>query len=266
MDGHFVPNLTFGPKMVADLRTATRLPLDVHLMIERPEEWIGRYVEAGATYVTVHVEASRDPAGTLDAIRKAGAHPGIALNPETDVARVLPHIGRADLVLVMSVHPGFGGQTFSAGRSVGARRGVGGLPRSGWGERRAREVPARGRLVGVPTPELPKTLIADAEVMRDLVHHRVANDLRLAPRRRRHPLDRTAVDGDAVGHVRLAVRALGEGDPFIEAQELATVGDPVRLWLVVDDDLDVPHPIAERRREVHQRSAHEPGESRPLEV
>ncbi len=114
MDGHFVPNLTFGPKMVADLRTATRLPLDVHLMIERPEEWIGRYVEAGATYVTVHVEASRDPAGTLDAIRKAGAHPGIALNPETDVARVLPHIGRADLVLVMSVHPGFGGQTFIA--------------------------------------------------------------------------------------------------------------------------------------------------------
>ena len=112
MDGHFVPNLTFGPKMVADLRTATRLPLDVHLMIERPEEWIARYVAAGATYVTVHVEAASDPAGTLDAIRKAGARPGVALNPETAVAHVLPLIDRADLVLVMSVHPGFGGQAF----------------------------------------------------------------------------------------------------------------------------------------------------------
>ncbi len=114
MDGHFVPNLTFGPKMVADLRRATRLPLDVHLMIERPEEWIARYVEAGATYVTVHVEAARDGAAALGAIRTAGARPGIALNPETDVARVLPLIGGADLVLVMSVHPGFGGQAFIA--------------------------------------------------------------------------------------------------------------------------------------------------------
>src|SRR5881296_1686341 len=97
MDGHFVPNLTFGPKMVADLRRATRLPLDVHLMIERPEEWIARYVESGATYVTVHVEAARDPAGALAAIRAAGARPGITLNPETDVARVLPLIDKADL-------------------------------------------------------------------------------------------------------------------------------------------------------------------------
>ena len=114
MDGHFVPNLTFGPKMVADLHRATRLPLDVHLMIERPEDWIVRYVEAGATYVTVHVEAARDAAAALDAIRAAGARPGITLNPETDVARILPLIDRADLVLVMSVQPGFGGQTFIA--------------------------------------------------------------------------------------------------------------------------------------------------------
>jgi ribulose-phosphate 3-epimerase len=114
MDGHFVPNLTFGPKMVADLRTATRLPLDVHLMIERPEDWVARYVEAGATYVTVHVEAARDAAGALDAIRKAGARSGITLNPETDVTRLAPYLERADLVLVMSVHPGFGGQAFIA--------------------------------------------------------------------------------------------------------------------------------------------------------
>jgi len=114
MDGHFVPNLTFGPKMVADLRRATRLPLDVHLMIERPEEWVARYAEAGATYITVHVEAARDAAGALDAIRTTGARPGITLNPETDVSRVVPYLGRADLVLVMSVHPGFGGQSFIA--------------------------------------------------------------------------------------------------------------------------------------------------------
>jgi len=114
MDGHFVPNLTFGPKMVADLHRATRLPLDVHLMIERPEDWVARYAEAGATYVTVHVEAARDAAGALDAIRTAGARPGITLNPETDVSRVVPYLGRADLVLVMSVHPGFGGQSFIA--------------------------------------------------------------------------------------------------------------------------------------------------------
>jgi ribulose-phosphate 3-epimerase len=112
MDGHFVPNLTFGPKMVADLRAATRLPLDVHLMIERPEDWVIRYAEAGATYVTVHIEATRDAAGALDAIRTAGARPGITLNPETDVSRLLPYLDRADLALVMSVHPGFGGQSF----------------------------------------------------------------------------------------------------------------------------------------------------------
>jgi len=114
MDGHFVPNLTFGPKMVADLHRATRLPLDVHLMIERPEDWVARYVEAGATYVTVHIEATRDAAGALEAIRKAGARPGITLNPETDVSRLIPYLGRVDLVLVMSVHPGFGGQSFIA--------------------------------------------------------------------------------------------------------------------------------------------------------
>jgi ribulose-phosphate 3-epimerase len=115
MDGHFVPNLTFGPKMVADLHRATRLPLDVHLMIERPEDWVARYAEAGATYVTVHVEAARDAGGVLEAIRKAGARPGITLNPETDVSRVVPYLDRSDLVLVMSVQPGFGGQAFIAG-------------------------------------------------------------------------------------------------------------------------------------------------------
>ena len=115
MDGHFVPNLTFGPKMVADLREATRLPLDVHLMIERPEAWVDRYAESGATYLTIHVEASADVPGTLAAIRARGLRPGLTLNPETPVDVVLPHLGSVDLALVMSVHPGFGGQKFIDG-------------------------------------------------------------------------------------------------------------------------------------------------------
>ena len=112
MDGHFVPNLTFGPKMVADLRKATRLPLDVHLMIERPDDWVDRYADAGASYLTVHVEATHDVPGTLAAIRARGVRPGLTLNPETPVDALLPHLGALDLALVMSVHPGFGGQKF----------------------------------------------------------------------------------------------------------------------------------------------------------
>jgi len=115
MDGHFVPNLTFGPKMVADLRKSTRLPLDVHLMIERPEEWVDRYAEAGATYLTIHVEAADDVPRTLAAIRARGVRPGLTLNPETPVDTVLPHLGSIDLALVMSVRPGFGGQKFIEG-------------------------------------------------------------------------------------------------------------------------------------------------------
>jgi ribulose-phosphate 3-epimerase len=115
MDGHFVPNLTFGPKMVADLHKATRLPLDVHLMIERPDDWVDRYVEAGAAYVVVHVEAARDVRGTLARIRAKGARAGLTLNPETPVDAVLPFLGELDLLLVMSVHPGFGGQKFIEG-------------------------------------------------------------------------------------------------------------------------------------------------------
>ena len=112
MDGHFVPNLTFGPKMVADLARATRLPLDVHLMIERPDDWVDRFVEAGAAYVTVHIEAVRDVRDTLARIRRGGAGAGLTLNPETAVEAVLPFLGELDLLLVMSVHPGFGGQAF----------------------------------------------------------------------------------------------------------------------------------------------------------
>ena len=101
--------------MVADLRRATRLPLDVHLMIERPEDWVDRYADAGAAYLTIHVEATRDVPGTLAAIRARGVRPGLTLNPETPVDAVLPHLDSLDLALVMSVHPGFGGQKFIDG-------------------------------------------------------------------------------------------------------------------------------------------------------
>jgi len=112
MDGHFVPNLTFGPKMVADLHRATRLPLDVHLMIERPEDWIDRYVDAGAAYVVVHIEAVGDARTALARIRQRGAKAGLTLSPKTPVDRVMPHLADLDLLLVMSVEPGFGGQKF----------------------------------------------------------------------------------------------------------------------------------------------------------
>ncbi len=114
MDAHFVPNLTFGPKMVADLRKRTRLPLDVHLMIERPEDWIARYADAGADYLTVHVEAVANPRRALDEVRRAGAKPGLTVRPETPVERLIEHLGHLDLALVMSVRPGFGGQSFIA--------------------------------------------------------------------------------------------------------------------------------------------------------
>jgi len=115
MDGHFVPNLTFGPKMVADLHRSTRLPLDVHLMIERPEDWVDHYTKAGASYVTIHVEATMRARETLEAIRARGAKAGITFNPETSVEAVLPFLEAVDLALVMSVHPGFGGQPFIEG-------------------------------------------------------------------------------------------------------------------------------------------------------
>jgi len=110
MDGHYVPNLTFGPKMVADLRRATRLPLDVHLMIERPDRWVDRYAEAGATYLTIHVESTPEVSSALAAIRARGVRPGVTADPDTPLDRLLPFIGEVDLVLVMSVRPGFGGQ------------------------------------------------------------------------------------------------------------------------------------------------------------
>jgi ribulose-phosphate 3-epimerase len=110
MDGHFVPNLTIGPPVVASVRKTTRLHLDVHLMIENPDRYAREYVRAGANSVSVHYEACRRLDATLDLIREAGALAGIVLNPATPIAALEDVLEVADYVLLMSVDPGFGGQ------------------------------------------------------------------------------------------------------------------------------------------------------------
>ncbi len=112
MDGHFVPNISFGPQVVADLRPRTRLHFDVHLMLSRPDRYVDAFIKAGADRITVHVEAQHDVAATLRAIRRAGLPAGLALNPDCDPARALPFLEQVDLVLCMTVFPGFGGQAF----------------------------------------------------------------------------------------------------------------------------------------------------------
>jgi ribulose-phosphate 3-epimerase len=112
MDGHFVPNLTIGPPVVRAIRTVTQLPLDVHLMIEAPERFIDAFADAGADILTVHQEASIHLHRTLEAIRERGMRPGVAINPATPAStleEILPYV---ELVLVMSVNPGFGGQRY----------------------------------------------------------------------------------------------------------------------------------------------------------
>jgi ribulose-phosphate 3-epimerase len=112
MDGHFVPNLTLGPVVVEALRAATRLPLDVHLMIEEPERSLEAYVRAGADRVGVHVETCPHLHRTLQQIRALGKKACVVLNPATPAAAIEPVLGDLDQVLVMSVNPGFGGQSF----------------------------------------------------------------------------------------------------------------------------------------------------------
>src|ERR1700678_1243548 len=115
MDGHFVPNISIGIPVVESLRKATRLPLDVHLMIERPEEYIEDFVRAGATRVLVHQEATAHLDRALAMIREAGAEAGAVINPATPVLMLTDVLDKVDTVLVMSVNPGFGGQKFIRG-------------------------------------------------------------------------------------------------------------------------------------------------------
>jgi ribulose-phosphate 3-epimerase len=124
MDGHFVPNITIGVPVVAALRRVTKLPLDVHLMIEHPDRYVDAFIDAGADWLTVHQEADAHLHRTVARIRERGAHPGVSINPATPVsalAEILPYV---DLVLIMSVNPGFGGQRFipTSTRKIAALR------------------------------------------------------------------------------------------------------------------------------------------------
>ena len=112
MDGHFVPNLTIGPGVIATLRKVTRLPFDVHLMIENPERYIGDFAKAGSDIITVHVEAAHHLHRTVALIKEKGIKAGVSLNPATPLVQVEPILPDVDLLLIMTVNPGFGGQKF----------------------------------------------------------------------------------------------------------------------------------------------------------
>ena len=112
MDGMFVPNITIGPSVVASLRKLTKMPFDVHLMIQDPVRYIKAFVDAGSDMLTVHVEADGDIKGAIKSIRDHGIKPGITLNPGTPVEKIEPYLNMVDLVLIMTVQAGFGGQSF----------------------------------------------------------------------------------------------------------------------------------------------------------
>ncbi len=112
MDGHFVPNLTLGPAIVKAIRPLTKVPFDAHLMVTRPQDFVQTFADAGVDDLTVHVESDHDPHATIRAIRAAGVKPGIVLNPATPFAKAVPYLREVDLLLVMTVHPGFAGQSF----------------------------------------------------------------------------------------------------------------------------------------------------------
>lgn len=112
MDGHFVPNLTLGPKAVEAINKVSNIFLDVHLMIYQPFEYIESFVSAGADRITIHFEATEDVEDTLNYIRKCNVEAGLAFCPETSVSMVEPFLDKCDLILLMTVHPGFGGQSF----------------------------------------------------------------------------------------------------------------------------------------------------------
>ena len=124
MDGHFVDNISFGPDVVRLVRKETSLPLDVHLMIEHADHYVPRFVKAGANSITVHAEkgAKHDVSKTLHQIRDAGCRAGLTLNPETPFEMIEPFLGKFDMLLVMTVHPGFGGQPFRADQMEKVRR------------------------------------------------------------------------------------------------------------------------------------------------
>ena len=112
MDGHFVPNLSFGPQTVADLRSHSSIFFDVHLMLEQPDRYIDPFIKAGADLISIHLEPKYDHSATLGTIKEAGIKNGIVINPDTQIEGLIPLLDQVDLVLFMTVFPGFGGQKF----------------------------------------------------------------------------------------------------------------------------------------------------------
>jgi len=145
MDGHFVPNLSFGPQVVAALRPRSHLHFDTHLMLLHPDRYVEAFAKAGADRITVHAEADHDIARTLARIRELGCAAGIAINPDGDPSAVAPHLGAVDLVLCMTVFPGFGGQALIPA-ALGNVRGVA-------AERARRGLSFRIEVDGGVTPE-----------------------------------------------------------------------------------------------------------------
>ncbi len=158
MDGHFVPNITIGPPVVKSLKRVSRLPLDVHLMIEHPDQFIEAFVTAGAASVTVHAEAVVHLHRTVHLIKSLGAQAGVALNPATPVSALEEIAGDVDYVLVMTVNPGFGGQTFIA-RSESKVRAVRDLLRRE-GSRAPIEVDG-----GIDLRTAPRIVAAGADIL-----------------------------------------------------------------------------------------------------
>jgi ribulose-phosphate 3-epimerase len=158
MDGHFVPNLTMGPPVVKSIKRVARVPLDVHLMIEEPDRYIEAFVEAGASMISVHIEAVPHLHRTIQYIKSLGVRAGVALNPSTPVVMLEELAGDVDHVLVMTVNPGFGGQTF--------------IPRSESKIRAMRELLDRNRNTapievdgGIDTSTAAKVVAAGAEIL-----------------------------------------------------------------------------------------------------
>jgi ribulose-phosphate 3-epimerase len=158
MDGHFVPNLTMGPPIVKALHRVARIPLDVHLMIEEPDRYVEAFVDAGAGSVTVHVEACVHLHRTIQFIKSLGAQAGVALNPATPVVALEQITGDVDYVLVMTVNPGFGGQTF--------------IPRSESKIRQVRDLLRRDGSTapievdgGIDTRTAPRVVAAGADIL-----------------------------------------------------------------------------------------------------
>src|SRR5256885_16410945 len=140
MDGHFVDNISFGPMVVEVIRKQTKLPLDVHLMIEHADHYVPRFVDAGATSITVHVEseAKHDVGKTLQQIRDAGCRAGVTLNPATSFDLLNPFLDKIDMLLVMTGHPGFGGQSFRAEQMEKVKHA------GGWDQTRERQIDNEG--------------------------------------------------------------------------------------------------------------------------